>query len=102
MQIKALIVQDRAETWFSGSRDERAVRIFTCLDQDTVQPMPNTFDYRPSQDELKGLDGKPVLNQPCELAVRSITPAKGGRLVMAGKILSIAGKPVNGAKSTTA
>lgn len=88
MIINATCVQDRPETWFKGTKDERAVRIFTMLDSDTVEPMPNTFDYRPNGDELASIPMGSLIGKPLGLAIRAITPAKGGRLVFSGRIQS--------------
>lgn len=84
MKISALVVQDRSDTWFKGQRDERHVRILTLLDSDLDNPMPNTFDYRLSDDEAKIVPAGSLNMKPVTVSVRAITPAKAGRLVFAG------------------
>lgn len=88
-----MVVQDRVDTWFKGQRDERAVRVLTLLDQDTEQKMPNTFDYRLSDDEAKAHPPESLTMKSVTLSVRSIKPEKAGRLVFAGVL-------VNGANGT--
>lgn len=92
MKVIGTVVQDRAEVWFRGSRDERQVRVLTLLDMDPTDPMPNTFDYRPSDEETKRHPPGSLAMKPVTLSVRAITPAKGGRLTFAGSL------QVNGAK----
>lgn len=91
MRIDCLVVQVRSETWFAGKKDEREVEILTCLDSDPIEPMPQTFDYRPSADEVKEYPPKSLLMKPLSLAVRDQRPSKGGRLVMIGRIVSNGG-----------
>lgn len=88
MKINAMIVQDRPEKWFQGTKDERDVRILTCMDSETHlgQSVPSSFDYRPTQDEQKLYPAASLIGKVIVLSVRSITPAKGGRLVMQGLI----------------
>ena len=93
MKIHAMIVQDRADVWFRGQKDERTVRIVTLIDQDTDQPMPNTFDYRLSEEEAKVHPQGSLHLKQVTLSVRSITPAKGGRLVFAGVLSNGAASP---------
>lgn len=94
-----MVVQDRADTWFKGQRDERSVRILTLLDTDIEQPMPNTFDYRLNEEEMKAHPPGSLTMKPVTLSVRSITPAKAGRLVFAGVLVNgSASKPVPAAK----
>jgi len=88
MIITATVVQDSPETWFKGTKDEKAVRIFTMLDGDTVEPMPNTFDYRPSREELAAHPLGSLIGKSLAIGVRNIVPAKGGRLVFTGSIQS--------------
>jgi len=92
MKITATCVQDRPEVWFKGTKEERAVRILTMLDTDTDEPMPNTFDYRPSREELAEHGQGALMGKSLTVGVRAITPAKGGRLVMMGRIMAINGK----------
>lgn len=87
MKISATLVQDRDETWFKGQKDEREVRVFTMLDTDPTEPMPNTFDYRPSKEETDSISKGALIGRVLEIAVRKIEPAKGGRLVFSGKLV---------------
>jgi len=87
MRVSALVVQDRRETWFKGQKDERTLRIWTCLDTDPLEAMPATFDYRPGDDELKAHPEGSMSMKPVELSVREIKPGKGGRFVFLGKLV---------------
>lgn len=92
MQIKGTVVQDREEVWFQGTREERSQRILTCLDIDSETPMPNTFDYRLRAEEAKAHGKGSLTGKVVTLLVSDIKPAKGGRLVMSGKLSPISGK----------
>jgi hypothetical protein len=88
MIINAMVVQDRPEKWFQGTRDERDVRILTCMDPDTHlgQSVANSFDYRPTPEEQKHYPAGMLIGRIVKLSIRSIVPSKGGRLVMSGLI----------------
>lgn len=86
MRIDCLIVQRRTETWFQGKRDEKEVLILTCLDTDPVETYPQTFDYRPSEEEQKSHDFSKVMT-PLSLSVRDIKAGKSGRYVFVGRVV---------------
>lgn len=98
MKVTATCVQDRPEVWFKGTKDEKAVRIFTMLDSDVVDPMPNTFDYRPTADELAAHGQGSLIGRQLTIGVRDIKPAKGGRLVFSGKLQENGANPTKVAK----
>jgi len=86
MQVNCTVVDDVPETWFKGTRDEKAVRILTCLDVGPGARLKNTFDYRLTEEDAKkfplgSLGGKSVIVQ-----CRTIKPASGGRIVMGGEL----------------
>lgn len=92
MRLSLMCLQDRGDTWFKGSRDERAVRALTLLDTDTENPMPNTMDYRLSAEEMKEIPAGSLNQKSVTISVRDIKPGNGGRLVLVGSLV----QPVNG------
>lgn len=98
MKLTALCVQDRCETWFKGSKDERDQRILTLMDADRDTPMPASMDFRLNvEDEKQHAPGSLHLKE-ITISVRAIAPGKGGRLVLSGSLVN--GKAGPGAPST--
>lgn len=99
MKVKAMVVQDRMEKWFSGSPEEKEVRVFTLLDLEEdshMEMMPDTFDYRPNKEEEAAIPlGKARMNA-IDLTVRKFQTNKAGRVCMFGRILTFGGKPFGG------
>lgn len=81
-----MVVQDRGETWFKDSKDEREQRVFTMLDQDPDEAMPNTFDYRLSEEEAAQHPSGSMSMKMVTLSVRDWKPGKGGRMIAVGRI----------------
>jgi len=110
MRIKATVVQCRVDTWFKGDRkQERDVPVLVLLDSDPLEAMPNTFDYRMSEDEIAALPqvavegGRPGEKKPdvtvlrgkeIELSARDWKVQKGGRLLYLGRLVAL--PPANG------
>lgn len=87
MKIKALVVAVSDETWFKGTRDERAVCIPNLLDAEAHDGilMKNTFDYSPGQEDA-GIEWHALVGKPIVFACREIKQGQGGRLKMSGKV----------------
>lgn len=104
MRVVAQVVQTRVDTWFKGDRrQERDVPVLVLLDTDDKEAMPNTFDYRLSEDEIAQLPtipvegGKPGEKAPdvsilrmktLEFSFRDWKVQKGGRLLYLGRMVS--------------
>jgi len=88
MKLTILVAGVTTDTWFKGTRDERAVLNLNCLDADAHDglKLKQTFDYTPTQDEQKELDFNGLEGVKIVLAVEEIKAGAGGRLKMRGKI----------------
>lgn len=87
MKAKVLVLGVSSQTWFRGTRDERAVPCLNCMDAETLdgKAIKQTFDYFPSEDENKEIDLTKLNMQPLVLAVEDIRPGNG-RLTFRGSI----------------
>jgi len=84
MKLTLEVLQERQETWFRGKRDERAVRVLTLFDTDTVAPMPQTIDYTLSDEEAKNLPQGTLKSKVITVYAKEFRVANGGRLSIRG------------------
>src|SRR5690349_125228 len=101
MQIKCLVVGISLETWFKGTRDERQVKQLNLLDCDTQCQMKETFDYTPSEEELKLMEPEALRMGTISLGVTQFAVNNGRLRVARGKI-DVGTIPPSARKGTTA
>lgn len=87
MKLEVLVVGIVEETWFKGTRDERAVKMLNCLDRVSCagQKIKATFDYTPSPEELEYINLSALEMQPLTIGPSDFT-VTNGRLKVRGKI----------------
>jgi hypothetical protein len=87
MQAKVLVVGVIPETWFKGSKDERAAVVLNCSDRVSCagQRMKNTFDYTLAPEELEKINPDALDGQTIVIGVREWAVG-GGRIKAKGSI----------------
>jgi len=88
MKAKTLIIGVGTDTWFKGKPEEKKVPCLNCVDAENHldQICKESFDYLPSDEEVKELDLGALMGASVILAVRQIKPGNGGRLRFVGQI----------------
>lgn len=102
MEVKVLVVGIIDETWFKGTKEERAVKILNCLDRvsSAGQKLKNTFDYTPAPEELEKFSVAFLDGQPITIGVSDWT-ISNGRLKARGRIVADS-VPVEAVKGSVA
>lgn len=94
MKLRVTVESDEADTWFKGTKDERAVRNLLLRD---AEPYLGTkfggfLEYTLTREEMDKIAPGALVDKAINVAVKMFKPGQGGRTKIQGA-LDLSGLP---------